>query len=651
MRPQDPKVIVIGWHGASWRNLHPLVDAGLLPNLQSLIDRGVIGNVKAAGFSLPAISWTTLATGKLADQHGILGAFEYDPLSGHGRLSGSASRRTKALWNIAMQNGLAAHVAGWAATFPAEPLNGSCITNEFVLPTGTTPKQWRIMPRSIHPPGFEAEAASLRLHPTEMSSADLAPFIDAVSEIDHIKDIRPMQAADILAREISMHAIVSSILEKQDWNLLMIGWHAFDRACHRFMRYAPPRMEGVSDYEERHYAGLTSAVLRFQDMCLGRLIELAGPETTFVLVSHGGFRTGEERPASDQLQQVRGAWYVSRGMVCIAGPGVAEDELVHGVTLLDIAPTVLALLGVPAAEDMPGKLIDGVARGRELPNAIASWESVAGDCGLHPGENDREREEAESALAELFASGYEDRRAGSQVALWIERHHQRNLALLQMSLNRFDEARAILEKLLEPDATLASAPEDAAIPMYLAHCQMFLGDRAGCRRTLERIPLDSRQGKLRSMMEPHLALADGDREAAAAGLEASGIYGIPMLDFGMAMLALRLGRVEDCEKRLRQIVRIDPAFALARGTLSWLLSIRGENEQAAAAALENIESDYASPFGHFLLGLAMVGEGDGDRALAAFEQAAALNPAWSGARAWAAAVRERKADQTGAAEA
>jgi hypothetical protein len=41
----------------------------------------------------------------------------------------------------------------------------------------------------------------------------------------------------------------------------------------------------------------------------------------------------------------------------------------------------------------------------------------------------------------------------------------------------------------------------------------------------------------------------------------------------------------------------------------------------------------------------MVGEGDGDRALAAFEQAAALNPAWSGARAWAEAVRERKAAQ------
>jgi tetratricopeptide (TPR) repeat protein len=150
---------------------------------------------------------------------------------------------------------------------------------------------------------------------------------------------------------------------------------------------------------------------------------------------------------------------------------------------------------------------------------------------------------------------------------------------------------------------------------------------------------------LRSMMETHLALADGDRAAAAAGLEASGVHGIPILDFGSAMLALRLGRVEDCEQRLREILRIDPAFALARGTLSWLLSSRGENRQAAAAALENIESDYSSPFGHFLLGLAMVGEGDGDRALAAFEQAAALNPAWSGALAWAEAVRERKAAQ------
>src|ERR1700722_9053441 len=271
--PEAPKVIVIGWHGASWRNLHPLVDAGELPNLKSLIDRGVIGNVKPAGFSLPPISWTTIATGKLADQHGILGAFEYDPLSGRGRLSGSSSHHTKALWNISMQNGLKTHVAGWVSTFPAEPLNGSCVTNEFVLPAGIAPKPWRVMPRSIHPPEFEAEAASLRLHPTEMSPADLGPFIEAASEINNIEDIRPIQLCDIRAREIIMHAIVSSILEKQPWNLLMIGWHAFDRACHRFMRYSEPRMEGVSDYEHHHYRGVTDAVLRFEDMCLGRLIQ------------------------------------------------------------------------------------------------------------------------------------------------------------------------------------------------------------------------------------------------------------------------------------------------------------------------------------------------------------------------------------------
>ena len=647
----NPKVLVIGWHGASWRNLHPLVDAGLLPNLKSLIDRGVIGNVKAAGFSLPAISWTTIATGKLADQHGILGAFEYDPLSGRGRLSGSSSRQVKALWNIAMQNGLKTHVAGWAATFPAEALSGSCTTNEFVLPTGTTPKPWRVMPRSIYPPEFEAEAAGLRLHPTEMSSADLAPFIEAIEEIDHIQDIRPMQLADILAREISMHAIVSSILENQQWNLMLVGWHAFDRACHQFMRYAAPRMEGVSDYEDRHYRGVTDAVLRFQDLCLGRLIELAGPKTTFVLVSHGGYRTREERPASSQLQMMRGAWYVSRGMVCVAGPGVAEDELVHGVTLLDIAPTVLALLGVASAEDMPGKAIEGIARGRELPERVASWENIAGDCGMHEREDPRDASESAAALAELYASGYEDRQAAPQIAIWLERQNRRNLALLHMSLRRFEKARPLLEALMEPDPRLASAPEDPAIPMYLANCQLFLGDRASCLRTLKRIPRDSQLGNLRSMMETHLALAAGDREEAAAAFDAAPAHGIPMIDFGLAMLALRLGREEDCEKRLRDILEMDPAFALARGTLSWLLARRGENAEAAEAAMVNIESDYSSAFGHFLLGLAMVGEGDDDRALSAFENAVSLNPAWTAARAWAGAVRERKQETTSVVEA
>src|SRR2546423_8695689 len=49
-----PRVLLIGWDGADWRILDPLLEAGALPNLQALIDRGAKGVLKS---TIPTHSW------------------------------------------------------------------------------------------------------------------------------------------------------------------------------------------------------------------------------------------------------------------------------------------------------------------------------------------------------------------------------------------------------------------------------------------------------------------------------------------------------------------------------------------------------------------------------------------------------------------
>ena len=49
------------------------------------------------------------------------------------------------------------------------------------------------------------------------------------------------------------------------------------------------------------------------------------------------------------------------GVMALAGAGIRQDERIYGVNLLDVAPTVLALFGLPAGEDMLDRgLIDVV---------------------------------------------------------------------------------------------------------------------------------------------------------------------------------------------------------------------------------------------------------------------------------------------------
>lgn len=52
------------------------------------------------------------------------------------------------------------------------------------------------------------------------------------------------------------------------------------------------------------------------------------------------------------------SWHSARGFVIVAGPGAAAGKEMEG-NLIDLAPTILHLLGVPVPEDMHGKVLTG----------------------------------------------------------------------------------------------------------------------------------------------------------------------------------------------------------------------------------------------------------------------------------------------------
>src|SRR5262245_16335458 len=97
------KLLLIGWDAADWKMINPLVDAGLMPTLSGLIDRGCVGNLVTLQPILSPMLWTSVATGKTADAHGICGFIEPMPDASGVKLVGSTTRKVKALWNITTQ--------------------------------------------------------------------------------------------------------------------------------------------------------------------------------------------------------------------------------------------------------------------------------------------------------------------------------------------------------------------------------------------------------------------------------------------------------------------------------------------------------------------------------------------------------------------
>ena len=145
------KTLVIGWDAADWKFLNPLIDAGLMPNLEKLVNGGVMGKLATLDPPLSPTLWTSIATGKRPYKHGIHGFTEPRPDGKGLRPMNITSRKCKAIWNILTQHDLKTHVVGWWPSHPAEPINGIMVSNLYQKSGKTTPGNWPMQEGTVHP--------------------------------------------------------------------------------------------------------------------------------------------------------------------------------------------------------------------------------------------------------------------------------------------------------------------------------------------------------------------------------------------------------------------------------------------------------------------------------------------------------------------
>jgi tetratricopeptide (TPR) repeat protein len=135
----------------------------------------------------------------------------------------------------------------------------------------------------------------------------------------------------------------------------------------------------------------------------------------------------------------------------MAGPGIKKGEKIYGANLLDIAPTVLNLLGLPAGEDMDGKPMAHVIGEQwwHPPKMISSWEDVPGEAGMHPKGEQQDPFATREALRQLVELGYiqEPDENEEKAARDASREANYNLARAYQDGGLLEKAAGHLEKL------------------------------------------------------------------------------------------------------------------------------------------------------------------------------------------------------------
>ncbi len=418
-RPTGRKVLVVGWDGADWLLVQPLLDQGRLPNLARLLEGGVRGELRSETPLLSPLIWTTIATGRTVEEHGVADFLVEDPETGAMVPISSASRQVHALWTLLSAFDMTTDAIAWWATWPAEEIRGTMVTDRvayqlFEYGDEAADATGKVYPESAWPQVEERLVAAEEIGWEEMSR-----FVDVSEEelerrwnalpADRRQEDKVNHLRKIIATTRSYHDITLHLLEEQA-DLTLAYYEGTDTVGHRFARFLPPAMPGVSEEEVARFGGAMPAFYEWADELLGELLAAVDEETLVLLISDHGFFTGEARPESDPSDFAAGAsqWHRLYGIIVGDGPGVEAAE-VRGATIFDVAPTVLAALGLPVAEDMRGEVLDPLlppdARQRkpELIGKLASYEVLP---RRRPQEVASSAEDAEDRLRELAALGY-----------------------------------------------------------------------------------------------------------------------------------------------------------------------------------------------------------------------------------------------------
>lgn len=607
-----------------------------MPHLRKLVENGVSGNLQTLVPALSPMLWNTISTGRLAEDHGILGFFEPEPHSGKIRASSSSSRRVKAIWNILEERGMNAAAVNWLASHPAEPGRGVIVSNAFTTTASNRLKLPEALPAGVvHPPELAGTFRDLMVLPNDFTGHDLARFIPGLAQIDQDKDHRPLQLAGLMSQAFTAHAAATWILEHTPWDFLGVYLDFIDRGGHYFMQFGAPKMEGVTDEDFALYQHVMDSIYECHDVLLGRVIELAGPDATIMIISDHGFLNGEQRPKIDAGPE---GWHRDHGIFVLHGPGIRRDELVFGANLMDITPTLLALYGLPVGEDMPGRVLLDVFEQLPVVERIPSWETTSG-----------ERKSAQELLGEawdstamidqLAALGYVDDRTDDQKTRAEKTRQDQtfNLGRSLLGAGKPQEAIPLFEELV------AAMPENNHMRLSLGVAFIRSGRLAEARQIAEQVIGDENDRPLAHLLLAEVEIAEGNGEAALRHLDA--VESSPSLEpnaldgrVGRALLLLK--RWKDAEGRFRRaLARNAESGALHRG-LAIALWSQQKLAESAEAAVDGVGCDYANPLGHFLLGRSLAQMGRFAQAEQALENCLRFRPDDARAQRWLAAIRE-----------
>lgn len=403
------RVVILGMDGLEYSLLDRMIEQGDLPAFKKMMAEGARGELQIPAPVMSPIVWTTLASGYAPDVHGIGGWTHGDHFSNAGDV------RADRIWEVASAAGQKVLISGWLLTWPAAPVGGQLVSDRYI---------WSA-PLDSGAQMNEEEGVSFTTFPSKLAE-DLGPLRPDADWLLAQPLGYQVRRWGPLAHPLRRDETQVRIWEKywQDQRLSAIYLNGADQISHLYWPFVDPgtaariRREPEARLEAAARAAGSKRVVpfadgldasageeaartvpdyyRYLDGVLARVMAKVGEDTTLILCSDHGFTASTREPLTVGSHR-------PVGVLLARGPGIRPGT-VGSLELVDFAPTVYALLGLPAAADMPGKAWTQIFPVTERAR-VASYQREVAPTG--PGANDDRLRQQLEALGYLSVPGEE----------------------------------------------------------------------------------------------------------------------------------------------------------------------------------------------------------------------------------------------------
>lgn len=394
--PTDTKVVLVGVDGMWWKVIDPLLEEDRLPNIKRLMDTGSYGPLATLFPTFSATIWTSISTGESAEKHGVTSFLIWKfPWSGFTLPCFKTPRITAELdwmreqlvvvapmtnqfldatpiWDMLSDHGATVGTINWWLSWPAQPVNGFVVTDHCLYNKEYVMENFKrkegATPYDIYPQELLDELLPFSRSPNDLTAEEVRRFIN-VTDPAFLQDFYAIDTYDYLdiAYEASMFkysypedatfaAATRYLIEHRQMDYMCVYLDGTDSMQHQYLKYyfwqqhpdklIPENLERYKDLINNYYI--------YIDEVIGSFMEVADPNTVFMVISDHGF---------DEFMMPTGHYNhmdSPPGVFICAGPGIRPNNQVTDAHVYDVTPTILHIMGFPTAEDFDGKVLTDI---------------------------------------------------------------------------------------------------------------------------------------------------------------------------------------------------------------------------------------------------------------------------------------------------